>query len=150
MKFGVQFKEYREDYLQIKQNVAAFELNIDPASLSNYERGDRDFSTGMLPVVKETFAIPDDYFLAMVLGTPLKSVRTQSQTQPAKTQEMKEQYMNSFIDRHRQLFEESPELRGFVALASNFTEKDRRNFFNAKKSLLTLFLKLSEQKKEES
>ena len=47
MKFGVQFKEYREDYLQIKQNVAAFELNIDPASLSNYERGDRDFSTGM-------------------------------------------------------------------------------------------------------
>lgn len=141
MHFGTQFKEYREEYLRLKQLEAAYELKIDPAALSNYERNERGFPNDLLPIVKETFSIPDDYFLAMVLGTPLKSVRDSTVTQPAKAAEVQEKYMNSFIDRHRQLFEESSELREFVAIASQLTEKDRRIFLNSNKALLSLFHK---------
>lgn len=141
MHFGKQFKEYREEYLRMKQLEAAAELKIDPAALSNYERSERGFPIDLLPIVKETFAVPDDYFLAMILGTPLKSVRDFKMTQPAQTSEVQERYMNSFMDRHRQLFEESSELREFVSLASLLTEKDRRIFLNSNKALLTLIHK---------
>ncbi len=141
MHFGKQFKEYREEYLRMKQLEAALELKIDPAALSNYERNERGFPNDLLPVVKETFDVPDDYFLAMVLGTPLKSVRDSKVEQPTKTSEVQERYMDSFIDRHRQLFEDSSELREFVALAATLTEKDRRIFLNSNKALLTLIHK---------
>ncbi|WP_342508515.1 helix-turn-helix transcriptional regulator [Sporosarcina sp. FSL K6-2383] len=149
MHFGKQFKEYREEYLRLKQLEAALELKIDPAALSNYERSERGFPNDLLPIVKETFAVPDDYFLAMILGTPLKSVRDFKKTQPVKTSEVRERYMDSFIDRHRQLFEESSELREFVALASHLTEKDRRIFLNANKSLLTLIHKHAKEEDTE-
>ena len=149
MHFGTQFKEYREEYLRVKQFEAARELNIDPAALSNYERSERGFPIDLLPTVKETFNIPDDYFLAMVLGTPLKLVRDTAVLQPVKAQEVKAQYMDSFIDRHRQLFEENPELRELVALISLLTEKDRRIFLNSNKALLTLFYKLTEKQETE-
>ena len=141
MHFGKQFKEYREEYLRMKQLEAAYELKIDPAALSNYERSERGFPNDLLPVVKETFSIPDDYFLAMILGTPLKAVRDPNISQPVKAAEVQEKYMDSFIDRHRQLFEESPELREFVAIISQMTQKDRRNYLNSNKALLSLFLK---------
>lgn len=147
--FGEQFKEYREEHLRMKQMEAALELKIDPAALSNYERNARGFPLDMLPVVRETFAIPDDYFLAMVLGTPLKSVRAPGAIQPVKTNEMKERYLDNFIDRHRQLFEENAELREFIALISNLTEKDRRNFLNSHKSILNLFQKLIKNQEAE-
>lgn len=149
MHFGKQFKEYREEYLRMKQLEAALQLKIDPAALSNYERNERGFPNDLLPIVKETFAVPDDYFLAMVLGTPLKSVRDFKMTQPAKTSEVQERYMNSFIDRHRQLFEESSELREFVSLASLLTEKDRRIFLNSNKALLTLIHKYAKEEDAE-
>jgi len=141
MYFGKQFKEYREEYLRMKQLEAAIQLKIDPAALSNYERNERGFPNELLPVVKETFDIPDDYFLAMILGTPLKLVRDSSSSQPVKAMEVKERYMNSFIDKHRQLFENCPELREFVALAAILTEKDRRIFLNSNKAILTLIQK---------
>lgn len=141
MYFGKQFKEYREEYLRMKQLEAAIQLKIDPAALSNYERNERGFPNELLPVVKETFDIPDDYFLAMILGTPLKLVRDSSASQPVKAMEVKERYMNSFIDKHRQLFENCPELREFVALAAILTEKDRRIFLNSNKAILTLIQK---------
>lgn len=141
MHFGKQFKEYREEYLRLKQIEAAHQLKIDPAALSNYERNERGFPNDLLPIVKETFAVPDDYFLAMVLGTPLKSVRDFKMAQPTKTSEVQERYMNSFMDRYRQLFEESAELREFVSLASLLNEKDRRSFLNANKSMLDLLHK---------
>ncbi len=141
MHFGKQFKEYREEYLRMKQLEAAYELKIDPAALSNYERSERGFPNDLLPVVKETFSIPDDYFLAMILGTPLKAVRDSNISQPVKAAEVQEKYMDSFIDQHRQLFEESPELREFVAIISQMTKKDRRNYLNSNKALLSLFLK---------
>ncbi|MBE1555677.1 helix-turn-helix domain-containing protein [Sporosarcina limicola] len=145
MHFGKQFKEYREEYLRMKQLEAALELNIEPAALSNYERNERGFPNDLLPIVKETFDIPNDYFLAMVLGDPLKSVRNPEVSQPIKALEVKERYMDSFIDRHRQLFEDSAELREFVTLASTLTEKDRRIFLNSNKSLLTLIHKHSRE-----
>lgn len=77
----------------------------------------------------------------MILGTPLKSVRDFKMTQPAQPSEVQERYMTSFMDRHRQLFEESYELREFVSLASFSTEKDRRIFLNSNKVLLTLIHK---------
>ena len=145
MHFGKQFKEYREEYLHMKQLEAAHQLKIDPAALSNYERNERGFPNDLLPIVKETFSVPDDYFLAMVLGTPLKSVRDFKMTQPANTSEVQERYMNSFIDRHRQLFEDSPELREFVSLASLLTAKDRRMFLNSNKTILTLIHKYAKE-----
>lgn len=143
MSFGKQFKEYREEYLRMKQFEAAHQLNIDPAALSNYERGERSFPHELLPVVKKTFAIPDDYFLAMILNKPLKYVRSSEILQPLKAQELKSRYMDQFIDKHRALFEENDELREFVSLISLLTEKDRRLFLNANKSMLTLFQKFT-------
>lgn len=62
MHFGKQFKEYREEYFRMKQLEAAAELTIDPAALSNYERSERGFTIDLLPIVKKTFAVPNDYF----------------------------------------------------------------------------------------
>lgn len=143
MYFGKQFKEYREEYLGLKQLEAARCLKIDPAALSNYERSERAFPIDLLPVVKEAFQIPDDYFLAMILGQPLKAVRPEElSSQPEKAQELKAHYLDSFIETHRELLENDAELRELIALVANFNEKDRRNYLNAHKSLLSLFQKL--------
>ncbi|MFS0575853.1 helix-turn-helix transcriptional regulator [Sporosarcina sp. 179-K 3D1 HS] len=147
MHFGQQFREYREEYLHMRQKEAAYRLNLSPETLSNYERNERGFSVDLLPVVQKTFNIPTDYFMAMIMGEPLKSVREDKENQPIKTNELKERYMDSFIDRHRELFEESAELREFVALLSTLTEKDRRIFLNSNKAMLSLIFKRDKDRK---
>ena len=141
MHFGQQFREYREEYIHIRQKEAAYKLNITPETLSNYERNERGFPQDLMAVAKRVFDIPDDYFLAMVLGDPLKSVRADKEDRALQTNELKERYMDSFIDSHRQIFEDSAELREFVTLLATLTEKDRRDFLNVNKKMLELIFK---------
>ncbi|CAM3134067.1 helix-turn-helix transcriptional regulator [Filibacter tadaridae] len=149
MIFGTQFKEFREEHLKIRQFEAARALNITPAALSNYERNERDITSEFLLSIKKTFNIPDDYFLAMIIGTPLKSVGNPKVGQPFKTQEARARYMDHFVDQHRQLFEENAELRELVVFVNTLTEKDRRNFLNSIKSILTLFQNFTEKQEKE-
>lgn len=60
-------KYYREEVLQISQKNAAYQLNIQPATLSNYERGVRQIPIDTLRKMKDIYHIDDDKFMAMVL-----------------------------------------------------------------------------------
>ncbi|MBM7577909.1 helix-turn-helix domain-containing protein [Jeotgalibacillus terrae] len=60
-------KYYREEVLQISQKNAAYQLNIQPATLSNYERGVRQIPIDTLRRMKDIYHIDDDKFMAMVL-----------------------------------------------------------------------------------
>lgn len=140
--FGRQFKEYRDEYLGIKQLEAAAQLSISSSALSNYERGDRDVSSEMLAEFKEVFNIPDDYFVAMITGRPLREVRPSAPTPASKTSEIRTVYRDGFVDSHRTLIEESRELREVITLVSSLTAKDRRNYLNSIKGNLHVFRSL--------
>lgn len=140
--FGKQFKEYREEYLDIKQLEAAERLSISSSALSNYERTDRDLTPDMLAEIKRTFEIPDDYFIAMLMGEPLREVRSDTSHSAGKTGEIREHYRDQFIERHRHLLEESNELRELIAIAASLSEKERRIYFNSIKSNLAVFKSL--------
>ena len=140
--FGKQFKEYREEYLEIKQLEAAELLSITPSALSNYERMDRDVTSDMLADIKRTFDIPDDYFIAMLLGEPLHDVKSDRPKAESKTGEIHAQYRDQFIEHHRSLLEDHDELREIIAISAFMTEKDRRIYFNSIKSNLTVFRNL--------
>lgn len=140
--FGKQFKEYREEYLDIKQLEAAERLSISSSALSNYERTDRDLTPDMLAEMKRTFDIPDDYFIAMLMGEPLRDVRSGTANSAGKTGEIREHYRDQFIEQHRQLLEESNELREIIAIAASLSAKQRRIYFNSIKSNLAVFKSL--------
>lgn len=132
--FGKQFKEYREEYLEIKQLEAAERLSISSSALSNYKRTDRDLTPDMLAEMKRTFDIPDDYFIAMLMGEPLRDVRSTNSKSAGKTSEIREHYRNQFIEHHRELLEESNELREMIAISASLSAKQRRIYFNSMKS----------------
>ncbi|WJY26482.1 MULTISPECIES: helix-turn-helix domain-containing protein [Sporosarcina] len=140
--FGKQFKEYREEYLGIKQLEAAEQLSISSSALSNYERTDRDLTSEMLAEFKETFDIPDDYFVAMVTGRPLRDVRAGAPEAAGKTSEIQAAYRDRFVDHHRTLLQESNELREIIAIVASMTEKERRLYLNSIKSNLLVFRSL--------
>ncbi|MDW0108668.1 helix-turn-helix domain-containing protein [Sporosarcina aquimarina] len=137
--FGKQFKEYREEYLDIKQLEAAERLSISSSALSNYETKNRDLTPDMLAEIKRTFDIPDDYFLAMIMGEPLRDVKSKRHEHAGKTNEIRTHYRNQFIEQHRGLLEESNELREVIAIASSLSAKQRRIYFNSIKSNIAVF-----------
>lgn len=97
----------------------------------------------MLAEFKETFDIPDDYFVAMVTGQPLRNVRAAHPETAGKTTEVQERYRDHFIERHRQLIEETDELREIIALTAALTKKQRRLYLNSLKNNLTVFRSLT-------
>lgn len=92
--FGKQFKEYREEYLDIKQLDAAGRLSISSSALSNYETINRDLTPDMLAEIKRKFDIPDDYFLAMIMGEPLRDVKSKRHGEAGQTNEIRTHYRN--------------------------------------------------------
>ncbi|MUV05891.1 hypothetical protein GOP80_01645 [Planococcaceae bacterium Storch 2/2-2] len=139
MSFGTLFREFREEYLKIKQVEAALLLEIDQVVLSNYERGKREFPLTLLPKVKEIFHIPDDIFLAMVLNEPLKEARDQTIPFPEQAKEVQDDYTDSFASEYSHLIEQSPELRELLLVLSHLSEKDRRDLLNSFKGFTEVF-----------
>ncbi|WP_025785623.1 hypothetical protein [Sporosarcina sp. D27] len=76
--------------------------------------------------MKRTFDIPDDYFIAMLMGEPLRDVQSPHSKSAGKTSEIREHYRDQFIEHHRQLLEESNELREMIAIAASLSAKQRR------------------------
>lgn len=129
MYFGPLFREYREEYLNIRQKEAANALNIDAKILSNYELKKREIPIDFLPTFQTTFHIPDDYFLAMIHGRPLKTVRHQNiPSQPERAKEVQSYYYDSFIERHRPLIERSQDLRELLLLIEQLPTKERNDW----------------------
>lgn len=120
--FGPQFREYREEYLNIRQAEAAHALHIDPKTLSNYELKKRAVPMELLPRFKQVFNIPDDYFLAMILCQPLKHVRYKSQMFIDYTKETQTRYVCQLIEQHQEFLERSPELRELLLLLKDFPD----------------------------
>ncbi len=120
--FGAQFREYREEYLNIRQSEAAHALHIDPKTLSNYELRKRAVPMELLPKFKEVFNIPDDYFLAMVLCRPLKHVRYKPQMYIDYTKETQTRYVCQLIEQYQEFLERSPELRELLLLLKSLPD----------------------------
>ncbi len=93
--------------------------------------------------MKQTFAIKDDYFIAMITGVPLRDVRVNRKDSSSPMEEVRVHYRNRFVEHHRELLEESDELRDIIAISASLTEKDRRIYFNSIKSNLVVFRSLT-------
>jgi len=120
--FGPQFREYREEYLNIRQSEAAHALHIAPKTLSNYELRKRAVPMELLPKFKQVFNIPDDYFLAMILCRPLKHVRYKSPMFIEYTKETQTRYVCQLIEQHQEFLERSPELRELLLLLTSLPD----------------------------
>lgn len=117
---------YREEYLEIKQLEAAECLSISSSALSTYVRTDRDLTPDILAEMQLTFYIPDDYFKAMLMREPLRDVRSFNSKSAGKTSELREHYRDQFLEHHRELLEESNELREMIAIAASPSAKQCR------------------------
>lgn len=135
MAFCERFREYREYELNIKQIEAAYMLGLPKNTYSNYERGDRPFPIDMLPHIKETFNIPDDVFLDMVLDRKRPIVEKKA---PMQTNDLRSMYLLNFDVKHQQLIHESDELRQLLSFVGMLDVKNRRAVLNAMKTLLSL------------
>ncbi|AJD92300.1 hypothetical protein JMA_29830 [Jeotgalibacillus malaysiensis] len=60
-------KYYREEIVEISQKDAAYQLNILPSTLSNYENGRRQLPIDILRKMKDIYKIDHDTFMAIVL-----------------------------------------------------------------------------------
>ena len=137
--FGAQFKEYRESYLNITQTEAAAALNMKKESLSQYERDLRKFPPEDYKVARAVFQIPDDYFIAMVTGVPLKSVRSTEQSLPEVTKDLRVSYQHHFLEQFEDIILENDEMRELIALVAILDKKYQRQLLNVFKGFTSLY-----------
>lgn len=67
MSVAHMLKYYREEIVEISQKDAAYQLNILPSTLSNYENGIRQLPIDILRKMKDIYKIDNDTFMALVL-----------------------------------------------------------------------------------
>ena len=137
--FGAQFKEYRESYLNITQTEAAAALNMKKESLSQYERDHRNFPPEDYKLAREIFQIPDDYFIAMVTGVPLKSVRAKEQSLPEVTKDLRVSYQDHFLEQFEDVILQNDEMRELIALVALLDKKYQRQLLNTFKGFTNLY-----------
>ncbi|MFC4410641.1 helix-turn-helix domain-containing protein [Chungangia koreensis] len=139
MPFGDHLREYREEYLKIKQKEAANRLDVDSTVLSNYELNKREVPLYLLPKIKEIYEIPDELFLRMVLDMPLKSAKPPVVPLTEQAKEIHEKYLDHFVRDHEELIRESNELRELISYVARFDQKKRRILLNAIKQIIDIF-----------
>lgn len=86
-----------------------------------------------------TFQIPDDYFIAMVTGTPLKSVRSNEQTLPEVTKDLRVAYQHQFIEQFEDVILDNDEMRELIALVAMLDKKYQRQLLNTFKGFTNLY-----------
>ncbi|MET3575433.1 helix-turn-helix domain-containing protein [Bhargavaea ullalensis] len=143
MAIHEKFKEFREDVLQIRQREAARRLGIDPAALSNYELGKRDFPYDLLLKAKEAFNMTDEQYLAMLLGRPYGKGRKDAERLSAETNEAKARYYSRFADAYGDLIRDSPELRELIVLLAAQEPAVRREMLNLVKGMVEMYRKMN-------
>ncbi|WP_040227677.1 helix-turn-helix domain-containing protein [Bhargavaea cecembensis] len=143
MAIGEKFKEFREDVLQIRQREAAALLGIDPAALSNYELGKRDFPYDLLVKAKDVFAMTDEQYLAMLLGRPYGQGRKDAVRLSAETNEARARYYSRFTEAYGDVIRESPELRELIVLLAAQEPGVRREMLHLVKGMAEMFKKMN-------
>lgn len=139
MNFGEHLREYREEELNITQGEAAYRLNLVPNTYSNYERCQRPIPIDLLPKIKETFNIPDEQFLDMLLDRPRNKKKLSVEALAMQTKDLRERYIINFGESYFELLQESPELRQLLGFINVQDAKRRRLFLNAIKSILLVY-----------
>lgn len=139
MSFGMQLREYREEELNITQSEAAYQLNLVPNTYSNYERCERPIPIDLLPKIKETFNIPDEQFLDMLLSESRSKKKRSIEALAMQTKDLRERYITNFGESYFELLEESSELRQLLSFINVQDTKKRRLFLNAIKSILMVY-----------
>ncbi|MFP3917903.1 helix-turn-helix transcriptional regulator [Lysinibacillus telephonicus] len=139
MNFGEHLREYREEELNITQGEAAYRLNLVPNTYSNYERCERPVPIDLLPKIKETFNIPDEQFLDMLLDRPRNKKKLSVEALAMQTKDLRERYIVNFGESYFELLQESPELRQLLGFIKVQDAKRRRLFVNAIKSILLVY-----------
>lgn len=134
MGFGAQLREYREEHLDISQKEMARTLGIDTTNMSRYEADKHQFTVDFIQKIRETYDIPDDMFLAMIEGTPLRSVRKSMHTW-----EDPSTYSSTFLGQHAELVEEEKDLRRLLAFAASLTDDDRKLLLSGLSNLIQLY-----------
>jgi transcriptional regulator with XRE-family HTH domain len=133
------FREYREDVLGIKQKEMAYRLGVDPAVLSNYELGKRDFPNDLLVMAKEVFGMTDEHFLAMMLGRPYGGGGRNTARLLEEAREAQARYYASFAEAYGEVIEQSGELRELIAFVSGQDPKTRKEMLSVTKRMLDIF-----------
>lgn len=146
MQFGKRLREYRES-LGISQSEAAYRLEMNSNTYSNYERGDRQIPIELLPIIKEKLEISDEQFLDMLLNRPRQKLP--AEVSALKTKELKERYITSFGEETYDLIDQSPELRQLLSFIMKQDKKNRRLFLNAIKTILSIYEEQLIERKEE-
>ncbi len=139
MNFGEYLRQYREEELNITQTEAAYRLNLIPNTYSNYERCERPIPIDLLPKIKETFNIPDELFLDMLLDRRRNKKRLSIEAIAMQTKELRERYITNFGESYFELLQESSELRQLLGFINAQDTKKRRLFLNALKSILLIY-----------
>jgi transcriptional regulator with XRE-family HTH domain len=139
MSFGMQLREYREEELNITQSEAAYQLNLVPNTYSNYERCERPIPIELLPKIKDTFKIPDEQFLDMLLNRSRSKKKLSIEALAMQTKDLRERYIVNFGESYFELLQESPELRQLLGFINVHDTKKRRLFLNAIKSILLIY-----------
>ncbi|MFB1082137.1 helix-turn-helix domain-containing protein [Jeotgalibacillus sp. JSM ZJ347] len=101
-------KHYREDILQISQKEAAIQLNIQPATLSNYERGIRQVPIDTLRKIKEIYRMDDELFISIVLHKTAdpKLIKESQETLSRKIIKAEDQELIDFLRENPALLDE--------------------------------------------
>ena len=135
MSFGTQLKEYRDEYLHISQKQMAEDLGVDGATMSRYESDNRGFPIDLVPLIKETYNIPDEVLIAMIMDKPLKSVRSFSN----RTLDSTASYEKGFLAQYGSLIENEPLLREFILQTDSLDYENRQLLLSGMLNLLQLF-----------
>lgn len=135
MSFGTQLKEYRDEYLHISQKQMAEDLGVDGATMSRYESDIRGFPIYLIPRIKETYNIPDDVLLAMIMDKPLKSLRPLSN----RTLDSTATYEKGFIAQYGSLIENEPLLKEFILQVDSLDHENRQLLLSGMLNLMQLF-----------
>ncbi|TFE04083.1 helix-turn-helix domain-containing protein [Jeotgalibacillus salarius] len=101
-------KYYREEVVQISQRSAAYLLNIQSATLSNYEKGTRQIPIDTLRKMKDIYHIDNDTFMAMVLyeTTDPKMIKESKFELSQKALKAEDQQLLEFLRKHPSLMNE--------------------------------------------
>ena len=144
MSFGKFLREYREN-MNITQLEAAYQLDLVPNTYSNYERCKRPIPIELLPKIKQTFNIPDEQFLDMLLNQSHRRKKIPIDLLEIQTKELRERYMINFGESYFDLIAHTQELRQLLGFLNHLDEKKRRLCLNAIKSILIIYNDLSDE-----
>ncbi|MDZ5711276.1 helix-turn-helix domain-containing protein [Jeotgalibacillus haloalkalitolerans] len=132
-------KYYREEVVEISQKDAAYQLNIRPATLSNYERGVRQFPIDILRKMKDIYHIDDDTFMAIVLyeTTDKEIIKEAKYEVTQKVMKAEDRQLMDFLRENHSLLDE---IRALSQMPPN-KQKHHTDFFVSMLKVARTYLK---------